>query len=207
MQLFGGPVWGFTTSATYSTHPVDASNEGVLWVFQAETADAITHIGFRYSLRTGTPPTYRVSLQGVSGATGFNDGTVKGGGTPASKTFTPHASTAWDGTVQWIALDTSYTPTRGEGLCAVIEYSSGTINGSNNSTFSYQIANGPFGDNSSFPYSAINTGGTWARAIRNVIFGIGTAASRYGYPQQSIFTTAVTTSGHRSAMAFTMNAG
>jgi hypothetical protein len=112
----------------------------VVWCFQADTTDAITDLGFRYGARTGTPPTYRISLQGASTSGIGPDGTVLGGGSPASQTFTPPADTSINGLWQWKTLANSYTPTRGQFLCSVIEYSSGTIDGSNNSSFTKEAA-------------------------------------------------------------------
>src|SRR5262245_6559267 len=80
----------------------------------------ISRLGFRYGTRTGTPPTYRISLQGVDGS-GLPDGTIKGGGSPASATFTPPADTSWNSTWQWINLSNTYTTAnRGEKLATVI---------------------------------------------------------------------------------------
>jgi hypothetical protein len=105
-------------------------------VYRAQEPATITHLGFLVNARAGTPPTYRISLQSVSSTTAFPTGTVLGGGTPASGTFTPPADTTWNNTFQWVALSNAYTCTRGQLFAIVIEHSSGTINGSNYTTFS-----------------------------------------------------------------------
>src|SRR3990167_2686468 len=92
---------------------ISANNQGLTssghklgQCFYPQLIDTITHLGFRYGLRTGTPPTYRVSLQALGGAA-KPTGTVLGGGSPASATFTPPADTTWDTTWQWVALTNS----------------------------------------------------------------------------------------------------
>jgi hypothetical protein len=108
-------------------------------VMQAGTADAITHIGFRHTSTTGTSPTYKCSVQGVN-VSGQPDGTIKGGGTPASATFSP-SSLGWAAnTWNWVALDNPYTPTRGEFISLVVTYDSGVVSGANFSNIAYFIS-------------------------------------------------------------------
>lgn len=191
--------------ASANNHIVDASNEGIGWVFQPFNADPITHIGFRYGARTGTPPEFSVALEGVDGG-GLPDGTDLGGGSATLKTFTPPASTAWDGLWQWIALTNSYTPTRGQILAAVIRYSSGTIDGSNNSSFTRNLGNHFI--QQGIPYPLTNTGGTWSRVNAQVTFGWRTASGRYGSIGQAAYATATAnTAGHRSLMKFRLPSG
>jgi hypothetical protein len=195
------------TTPSFSNHAIDASNEGVAWAFQAKSTEAITHIGFRYGARAATPPTYIAGIEGLSTATGFPDGTYKGGGSPASGTFTPPASTAWDGTWQWVALANSYTPSSiGEWLCSTIRYSSGTIDGTNNSSFSSQLTNAP---KTYFPYALRNTAGTWAISANAFpVFGIRTANLRYGYIVPNLYSTrTASTVGHRVAMKVNVSSG
>lgn len=198
---------GFAGTPSVSNHVVDASTEGVAFVFDAKDTNAITHVGFRYGARTGTPPIFIAGIEGVSVTTGFPDGTYKGGGTPASGTFTPPASTAWDGTWQWVALDNSYTPALGERLCIAIRYSSGTIDGSNNSSFTtnWSSLNPVL---ASFPYAVRNTGGTWTNQTSAAAFGLRTASSRYGAIIPNLYATrSASTVGHRQAMKVNLPAG
>lgn len=146
--------------------------------FQAPDALTITQLGFRYTSRTGTPPTYRISLQSVSTTTvGIPAGTVLGGASPASATFTPPASTAWNGTVQWVTLDNAYTCARGEMLAIVIDYSSGTIDGSNFGSFTLDLWH-----KSHRPWPASFDGATWTKAHNAPCFGYRTASATYGQP-------------------------
>lgn len=173
----------------FTTFQLDANNDAVEFIFQADEADTITHLGFRYGARTGTPPTYRISLQGVD-ASGFPDGTIKGGGSPASATFTPPASTAWDGTWQWVALSNAYTCTRGELLAMVIDYSSGTIDGSNRSSFTVLVT--MFSDRTMFPYSIQNAATVRTKQQACPPFGYKSSTHIYGIPIETTVATTFT---------------
>lgn len=190
-------------SAGVTNHVVDASNEGVAFAFMSETSSAITKLWFRYGLRVGTPPTYRISLQSL-GTTGLPDGTVLGGGSPASATFTPPADTTWDGTGQWITLTNSYTPSLGQVMCSVIEYSSGTIDGSNNSSFTRAFS-GLQSTVTGVPYVLTNTGGTWSKLGSSIgPFAYGTASTKHGMPAVGTYSTTQSTTGRRSACGITL---
>lgn len=198
---------GFPSSAaTYDNFALDASGDKYGAICQAISAEPITHLGFRYGVGTGTPPTYRVCLQGLT-ASGLPDGTILGGGSPASGSFTPPADTTWDGTWQWVALDNAYTPTRGEMFAFVVEHVSGTVDGSNHGTFSRGQNNAAkAGDG--FPKPVFNATGSWTSGTPRIpCFGLRTASSRYGLISQGHYSTATAgTAGHRSAMHFTLPA-
>jgi hypothetical protein len=170
------------TTLSFGTFALDATTDALEFIFQMPEAATLTHGGFRYGVRALTPPTYRISLQGVD-ASGNPDGTIKGGGTPASATFTPPASTAWDGTWQWVAFTNSYAATAGEMLALVIDYSSGTVNGTNNSTFSSGMT---WSMRSTLPYSINNNATVRARqTVTSPIFGVKSASLAYGLPLQA----------------------
>ena len=195
--------YGFVSFSGPANHVVDASNEGVAFVFSSQTTDAVTKLFFRYGSRTGTPPTYIIGIEGVD-ASGNPDGTVKGGGSPASATFTPPADTSWDGLGRWITLDNSYAPSLGETLCLTIRYSSGTIDGSNNSSFTRAIS-GTL-QSPAMPYYVTNSAGSWSKSINQQMSpsGYATASKRYGFLGYGNWVTHTNTSGRRQACAFTM---
>lgn len=207
--LILGPAcgWGWNYSNPgYSAHALDATNDSIAWVFQSPYALTITQLGFRYNTRTGTPPTYRISLQGVSGTTGNPDGTVLGGGSPASATFTPPADATWNSTWRWVALDNSYTCARGDILAIVIDYSTGTINGSNTSSIAYATNNHAV-QAMGMPYSNTNTAGTWAKQVFSwPLFGYRTATQRLGNVLQGSSAWTVSTTGQREVMRFVVPA-
>lgn len=203
------PVSGlmFASSPSASNHLVDASNEGAAFVFDTRTTNTITHLGFRYGARTGTPPTFIIGLEGVSTTTGFPDGTYKTNGGNCSGTFTPPADTSWDGLWQWVALSNTYPPTLTERLALTIRHSSGTVDASNNSSFTTNWSNlAPV--LASLPYAVRNTGGTWASQTSAPGFGVRTANERYGAIIPNLYTTrSASTIGHRQAMHVVLPAG
>lgn len=194
---------------TFGTFQVDSATDGVTWIVQAPGAITITHLGFRYVARTGTPPVYIIGIETPDPATGFPDGTVLGGGTPASKTFTPPADGTWDGTWQWIALDNAYTTTRGQQIALTIRHSSGTVDASNRSSFTTVTGGDGVGqDITVHPYHATMNLGTWTKNTGYPVYGLRTAGSRYGFPVENYFATNTAgTNARRQAMAFTLPAG
>jgi hypothetical protein len=82
----------------------------------------------------GTSPAYRISLQSLS--SNVPSGTVLGGGTPASKVFTP--TTANKALLH--TLDNAYVANAGDWIAVVVDYSSGTVDGSNHARFNYETS-------------------------------------------------------------------
>ncbi len=194
--------WGRTVA--FGANTLDASGERIAYVYSISEAATLTHAGFRYGVRTGTPPTYRISLQSLD-ATGLPSSTVLGGGSAASATFTPPADATWNSTWQWIALDNSLAVARGDLICIVIEYSSGTINAGNSSSFTrhatQQSSNG-------IPYSLTHDGASWTKqAASGIVAGVKSASKTFGYPWESFTNATVTTNGHKLAMKLTRPAG
>ncbi len=181
----GLPIFDWTAywrgGPSFNAFALNQTTDKLEVVFQAPAAIAITRLGFNYGARTGTPPTYKISLQGVD-ASGNPDGTIKGGGSPASTTFTPPASSAWNTTWRWHTLDNAFTCARGDMLAWVIEYSSGTVDGSNNSSFNFRF-NSTVTQN--FPYIIQNDAGVRSRANIQPFFGYGLAGTAYGLPAQT----------------------
>lgn len=124
---------------TVQDNTLDASTEYAGVVFQAPPGgESLSEVGFYSTSPNGTVPTYRVSIQGV-GSTGIRDGTVKGGGSPASTTVVPSSSSTFYRTT----LDNAYSASGGEWLWAGIDYSSGTIDASNHARLRYKLHFGP----------------------------------------------------------------
>jgi len=160
-------------------------------VFALPDDITITHVWIRYGARvTGTTPVqYKTGLQGVDGS-GLPNGTYLGGGSPASGTFTPPASTAWDATGQWIALDNSYAGTRGEMMSHIVEPVGDPATGPNTSSFARDIdiarRNGQ-----AIPYSLTKDGAAaWTKNGTDLpIYGVAngspatsSATAVFGYP-------------------------
>lgn len=193
---------------SFANVTADANNDGCAWAWSTRDANAITHFGFRYGARTGTPPTYVLTLEGLSTSTGFPDATDVGGGSPTATTFTPPADTTWNGTWRWIALTNAYTPTKGQYLCATIRYSSGTVDGSNNSSFTVSLSSVGPAAFQVWPHRFTLAAGTWTANADFPVFCVRSASTRYGYPVESIYSTeTASTVGHRKAMKFNLPSG
>lgn len=184
----------------FSSYSLDATNTQVEWIFQADEPATITKLGFAMLSKTGTPPSYTISLQGVDGS-GNPDGTIKGGGSPVSHTFTPPNDTTWNNTWQWITLDNSYTCTNGEPLAIVIAYASGTINSSNKITVNHLHGASAALD---LPYVIQNTTGSRTRQSNPPVFGYASSTRAYGRPMKALTATNVNsgTSPNEFAIAF-----
>jgi hypothetical protein len=200
-QPLGAPLPLSHVAGGFTGFQLGVSTTKIAWSFNWKgptPASPITHLGFRYHLRTGTPPTYKISLQGRD-ASGNPDGTLKGGGNP---TFTPPADTTWDGTFRWISLGANtYTPARGEKLCIVVEYSSGTIDGSNRSAYTQHFSSGRQGH----PCNLTNSGSWVKNIVGYPIFGLKNATRTWGFPLQSFTATSINTTTQH-AMAFKIDA-
>lgn len=196
---YGGSIGfnNFTLNQSTDQHEV---------IFAAAVNEPITRLLVRLGTITGSSPTYKISLQGVDGS-GNPDGTIKGGGSPASKTFNP-TSLGWTaGAVNVLALDNSYTPSFAERLAIVVAYDSGTINTSNCASFTNWITTA--GQAWSFPYSIQNDNGTRSKQSNLPIYGYGTASSIYGNPIQTINSHLFSSASNPNeyAMKFTLPAG
>lgn len=171
-------------SPLIGTFDLDASTDKIGVCDQMQVAGSLTHVLFNYNLRTGTPPVYKAGLQG-RGVDGRPDGTYLGGGTPASATFTPPADATWDGTVREILLDNAYTTTRGQWLCMVVEYSSGTVDISNFSQLGVIFFSSSSNSLLGVPSLYTNTG-TWAANTNYPIYGFKIGSLYYGYPLKAV---------------------
>lgn len=198
-----GLPWPARTSPAFTTFALNQTTDQIETIFQAPAAIVISRLGFRFSIRTGTPPTYKISLQGVD-TSGNADNTIKGGGSPASTTFTPPADSTWQNTWRWLNLDNSYTCARGEYLAWVIAYSSGTIDASNLATFVCAINNS--GSVTNFPYTIQNDAGSRTRLTQIAEFGYGSSSQAYGTPLLSAQSQSIT-STTEAGIAWTLTSG
>jgi hypothetical protein len=170
----GGANLGITSSV------LDATTDKAEFIFRAPEAITITRLGIRATSVTGTPGNYKISLQGVTAATGFPDGTILGGGSPASDVFTP---AGWSsGSFHWQTLDNSYVCTRGERMAVVVEYDSGTVDGSNFLSASLTVSTGA---GVGFPVAIDNQAGSRTKQANVPIFGYGSATTAYGNPYKT----------------------
>ncbi len=133
---------GFTdTLASMVTLALDASGDKVAIVGYAHKTGTIDRIDCYVTAITGTPPTYEARLESIS--SNAPSGSLIAANT--NGTVTPVATG-----LKSIALTSSYAVAAGDPICAVIEYSAGTVDGSNNASVGYRTTgamatNGPVG--------------------------------------------------------------
>ena len=168
-------------SFSISTFTVDAATDMLAWIVSAEATDTITRLGCNASA-IESPPTYKISIQGVStSAAGTPDGTIKGGGSPASATFVPTVG------FDWITLDNSYNVTQGEMIAIVIEYESGTIGASNDAAFALAQITSGFNRGAPLTTTSTDTGSTWTPSTNNVSGeAYGGSSTVYGKPAEDV---------------------
>ncbi len=203
-QILLGTPTNIKAAVVFTNFSLNQTTDQLEVIFQAPAAITITRLGYRYGARTGTPPTYKISLQGV-GTDGNPDGAIKGGGSPASKTFTPPADTSFNALWKWNTLDNPYTCARGEYLAWVIAYSSGSVDASNLSSFTAFSQNLTGAAN--LPFAIQNDAGSRTRQPSGPpVFGYGSSTQAYGTPMQAALTQSIT-STTEAGLAFTLPAG
>lgn len=174
-----------TPSGAYSasTFALNQSNDKEAFVFKAQEAISIARAGFNATAKNGTGVTWKISLQGVDATNGNPDGTIKGGGSPVSKTFTNSSVSIGTapGDFNWFTFDNPYTCARGEDLAIVIEPSSGTPgSGTDDLTIGYQ---GGWTTSWGGPYVAQTDAGVTTKPSTGLpTFGYGTSSIAYGNP-------------------------
>jgi hypothetical protein len=198
---------GGTLAPGFSTFTLNQSTDALEFIFQVPPGSAsytITRLGFRQGTASGTPPTYRVSLQGVDG-TGIPDGVIKGATNSAYFDYTPTAGN--NNTWQWVTLGETYSASPGAILCLVIAYTgAATIDASNNSGFT-SITSGNI--IYSVPYVITNDAGVRTRLGTTPVFGWGTTDTPYGLPVDSLPSTAFGSAStpDERGLKFTLPAG
>lgn len=201
---FGNPLAPFATASppAYNNVALDASTDKVGWIFLAADGETITKLGCRVNATTGTIPTYRISLQGVNLSTGMPDGTVKGASNDAYATFSSVTTSAFN----YFTMTGSYTPSGVELLALVVEYSSGTINGSNFMSVSSDLD--MMSTRINFPKAVVDTTGSWANRALMPIYAYQTASRTYGTPIASVTATTYSSdsSPNERALRFTLPA-
>jgi hypothetical protein len=160
---------------------LDGAADRVEYRFQAEKSATIVRLGFRVATTAGNPPSYIVSLQGITN--GEANGVIAG-----SATFTPPAAfSANDWRGKWIWVDITPTSvTQGNFYAMVIQYSSGTVNISN----MIEILTSLDGtDYKRFPGVAAGTAASLATSSYHPIFGLKDSDGEvYGSPLQTSYT-------------------
>ena len=144
------------SNAGVSDFTIDSATDVWSAIIRPEKTITIDQVAVLCVSITGAPaPLFRASLQGVTTA-GVPDGTILGGGSPNSGTFTPVLG------INWVTLSNSYGTTKNEDIALVIEDDAGgqaadsTHHASVRSRIFQFFTYGP-------PYVAQDTGGGYAR--------------------------------------------
>jgi len=138
------------TATTFTTIALNAANNSAGSVFALEGGHgAITAVMFNATAIT-SPPTYTVSLQGITSRATPN-GTVYGGGT-ATGTVIPAVG------INTVTLATPYSGTPGDQVQIVINSASALAGATATIATRVTSAGGSVG----LPYAAQQSGGTWA---------------------------------------------
>ena len=175
----GAPVATFCGSDAETTFNIDAANPNELddkcaGTFQAPEDITVTELGVYVNSVTGTPPTYIIQAETIA-ANGAPSGTLHTAN--ASGTFTPTAA-GWN----WVTLTSSFALSMGDEFAIVVEYSSGTQDGTNFAQFTTGERT-RHGFNMAFPLAWTTTDGgtTWSH-VEDVYpnFGFRDASSTFG---------------------------
>jgi hypothetical protein len=181
---------------SFTNQTLSATSHKLAFGFIAEATTTINALGLRLAAQTGTSPTYQVEIQGLDGL-GMPDGVGLVG---SSATFNP-ASLGWTAnTFRWIPI-TGVNLTRGNPYAMVVRYSSGTIDASNNASFSAnQTAAAP--ESIGLPYPMVDTGTGWTKSALagEPIFGYRSPTQTFGSPFQGWITGSLSTNGQRAAL-------
>lgn len=150
------------------------------YVFQAEEAAVITHVGFHYAGGLGEPPEQIASLQGVNPSSGQPDGVVKGSAIyrPGTGREDPPQE-SWIGTWQWVELNASYACQRGEKLSVQIAYQSGGIGSGEASFYAVRLL---CSNRHSFPYAGTAGGASTTKFHDPPLYGYKSSTKVYGRP-------------------------
>jgi hypothetical protein len=191
------------TSTTLST--LNTKVGAVMALGCTGTSATITHVGYRQGTSVGTPASnsYKIGIQGISSA-GVPDGTYLGGGSPASKTFTPAGAN--DNAWVWVALDNSVSVNRDTRIGLVIERVAATDAGncilvaSQHSSLS--VRNG-------IPYGLTHNATSWTKitgdgSTGSHMMGCKSASEIFGHVATNLYALNAFGSTTESGMFFTV---
>lgn len=192
----------FFTGQTANAVALTASNVANGGVFTARDTVTVTRLGFAMQIKAGTPPTYRISLQSV-GADGLPSGTILGATGNGFKTFSPSGYSNYS--FNWLTLDETVSITAGEKYAIVVDYSSGTINGSNYMNTFYGTSHWGGSTVADGLEYALLKNPSWSKVSNNKPpLAYGTSGDCWGYPISDSGTQRSTPSGTISGVKFSL---
>jgi hypothetical protein len=197
--------WHIALSASYTNFTMSSTGHRFATVFFVGSTITPTAVLLRLGTKTGTTPTYQVAIQGLN-ASGQPDGTNLC--TPA--TFSPSSLSWADNSTRWITVSGASSLSPGTPYCLVVTYSSGTVDASNNASFTaVNTAIRP--DNFTTPYYLSDANvGTWTAAgnIAPVFGAVRDGSTTHGLMlASSIVNGSLGAAGNRQANKFTLPSG
>lgn len=202
-----GCLTGIGTTATVAA---DAQNEAGACIFTMPEDATITHIGFANSAKTGTPAdtAYTISVQGVD-ASGLPDGTILGGGSPASRTYpdaTDPAAGFGSGTYHMLALTNSIALQRGTQY-ALVNQRTGASDASHFLTIRVGATTG--GAGCGYPYYATaDATPTWTKVTGHPWYwSVRSASKTYLFPGTNFVANQSVGTTTESGFTFTIPTG
>lgn len=194
LNVVGGDSWGYPFH-TINTLTASSTTFAYSIVMQMTEAATLTHAGFNFIQRVGTPTDLIVELRDVD-ASGNIGTTLHASATVASSSLTYNTS----GKIQWIAFSSSYAATKGQ-LISVTLKTSGTWDGSNYILLGYQFNSNQeaHGNRSKFPYGLQGTG-----RVDGVLGGVRSSTTCYGYPATALGTSTYAFTATRYGNRFTV---
>lgn len=136
---------------TLVTHALDASTDAYEFIVPVHKTGTISKIGFLYTAKTGTAPTYRLGVESV--------GTHVASGTYLGSTNAAYVDVADPATgFAWQTLGETVSVTVGDMVAGTIRHQTGTVDGSNFSTVGVGATG--FGQGYSTPYANTIDAGT-----------------------------------------------
>lgn len=192
--------------SSFTTQAFTDADIATAHIFRPKKAITASEVIFHYTSKTGTAPTLRASLQSV-GDDGYPSGTILGATANALKTFNA-GSLGWsNGTAQKLTLDESASLSPGNVYALMLDYSSGTIDGSNLVTLQTGGSTGG-GFLIDGEYTATrNAAGAWSKSTSQIPnFAVGDGTYYHGWMVQSRATRSVNTgsSPDEVALKFTV---
>jgi len=191
------------STPTFTTQILSNSTYKIAIAFIAEDSVTVNALGIRLGAILGTSPTYQIELQGLDGS-GIPDGNTVSG---SNITFNPSSSGWAAGTFHWLSIGGA-TLVRGNPYALVVKYSSGTIDTSNNASFTLYQGNAGV-ESCGLPYALADTGSGYAKSsvLGEPLFGYRTATQTYGNPFQGYITGGLVNNGNRAALKLTLDSG
>lgn len=127
VSLVPGPIHQPCTGQYRANYVIDHANDKIAWIFTAPDATPIDKLSI-YAHTVSSPPVYKLSVNALDTSTFLKPDLAT---EHCSGTFTPSTGR------NTVTMSSAYTPTAGKAYAVVLQYSSGTISGSQDMSCRY----------------------------------------------------------------------